>query len=677
MLVALLLSVSGPLWWLYLRTLSPTIPLEDGGEMIGPSFTLGINHPPGYPLYALAGKLASLMPLGDVAFRYDLFSAGAAALACGVAAAAAFALLRHGRAAPVGACWIAALLGGWLLGTTTNVWWQAVIAEKYALNLLLNAVIVAICAAGLTGALAPRRWAPLLGLAYGISAAHHGQTIYLGPAVALMLWWGTRALPRGQRPRALGWFALFVLLGLSIKLIYPPVRSATHPLFNWNTPDTWPRFGAYFSAQPYQYRILSWGPAEVVRRLWIHLVRYLPIQFGTPAALLAAWGLVAAASAQPRAALVLGAVAATGTLYCVNFMLEGIAIETYYLPVYMVLAMAAAWGAADGWRRLRARSRPVAAAALAALVIGGAWQVRDHGRGVDRSRHYFAYDFAHALLKSVEPNSLFIAYGDYDLFPLWYVHYVLGEQPGVVLINSNFLPAAWAKDEQRRVQFIYPKGSEAVAGKVPYAEDLVKGDPGLPVYFSVIYGAIEKAHLLPRGAAYQYVWDERKYRGADVLGEWARYKRWRTVRGISDEGVPKDSNTRTTLSYYAYADYRRGIVLDYQGRHEDAQRMYRTALRWPYFFGVGPAAAHASLAQGLLLLHHDNEGAIEEFRLATRANPEWLPAHRALGALYFSLHRYEEALAEFRTVRNLAPDDPAAAADVRRLELFVPAAGPH
>jgi tetratricopeptide (TPR) repeat protein len=312
-----------------------------------------------------------------------------------------------------------------------------------------------------------------------------------------------------------------------------------------------------------------------------------------------------------------------------------------------------------------------AAVAFAAVLVGGGWQVRAHWNSIDRSRHYFAYDFAHALLKSVEPVSLFMAYGDYDLFPLWYVHYVLGEQPKVILVNSNFLPATWAKDEKQRVQFLYPKGSEAVAGKIQYAEDLVKGDPGLPVYFSVIYGAIEKARLLPRGAAYQYVWDEARYRHADVMGEWARYRRWRTIRGIFDESIPKDSNTRTTLSYYAYADYRRGYVLDGTGRHSDAVRLYQKALSYPYFFGNGPAAAHASLAYGLMAFDHDPDGAIREYRLATAANPDWLPAHRSLGALLFTLHRYDEALVEFRKVAALAPDDAAAAADVRRLEPFV------
>lgn len=52
----------------------PTIYIGDSGELISSSFTLGIGHPPGYPLYLLIGKIFSWFPVGDIAFRYNLLS---------------------------------------------------------------------------------------------------------------------------------------------------------------------------------------------------------------------------------------------------------------------------------------------------------------------------------------------------------------------------------------------------------------------------------------------------------------------------------------------------------------------------------------------------------------------------------------------------------------------------
>src|SRR5687767_15798944 len=67
--------------YVYLRTLTPTIPFWDSGEFIATSYILGIPHPPGTPLYVLIGRLFSLLPLGNVYLQVNWLSALASALA--------------------------------------------------------------------------------------------------------------------------------------------------------------------------------------------------------------------------------------------------------------------------------------------------------------------------------------------------------------------------------------------------------------------------------------------------------------------------------------------------------------------------------------------------------------------------------------------------------------------
>ncbi|MCL5269577.1 MAG: DUF2723 domain-containing protein, partial [bacterium] len=38
---------------LYVRTMAPTVTLEDSGEFIAAAYCLGVAHPPGYPLWCL------------------------------------------------------------------------------------------------------------------------------------------------------------------------------------------------------------------------------------------------------------------------------------------------------------------------------------------------------------------------------------------------------------------------------------------------------------------------------------------------------------------------------------------------------------------------------------------------------------------------------------------------
>src|SRR5438128_6591606 len=71
--------------WLvvYLATVSPTVNFIDSGELITAVHEPGIVHPPGYPLYTLLGYVASHLPVGEVAWRVNLFSAFWGAMAVG------------------------------------------------------------------------------------------------------------------------------------------------------------------------------------------------------------------------------------------------------------------------------------------------------------------------------------------------------------------------------------------------------------------------------------------------------------------------------------------------------------------------------------------------------------------------------------------------------------------
>src|SRR5438552_3679889 len=79
---------------LYVLTLAPSVMPGDYAEFQMASAVLGVPHPTGYPLYTLLGKLFTLLPFGDVAYRVNLSSAVYMAGATGVLYALALKLLR-------------------------------------------------------------------------------------------------------------------------------------------------------------------------------------------------------------------------------------------------------------------------------------------------------------------------------------------------------------------------------------------------------------------------------------------------------------------------------------------------------------------------------------------------------------------------------------------------------
>lgn len=116
---------------LVLFFLSPGVQGLDSTELTLASFGLGIAHPPGEVGYLLLAQSMSLLPLGDVGFRANVFSWGCFALCL----LATFGVALQKTARP--ASWIALVTTLWVaLGHGAVL--QAIRAEVYALGSLLT-----------------------------------------------------------------------------------------------------------------------------------------------------------------------------------------------------------------------------------------------------------------------------------------------------------------------------------------------------------------------------------------------------------------------------------------------------------------------------------------------------------------------------------------------------------
>lgn len=204
---------------LYLLTLAPTVYNLDGAELTTAAATGGIVRATGYPLYLILGYLWSQLPIGDVGFRMNLFSAVNGALTVTLADR----ILQRCRVGP----WAAfGALG--LLASAPFFWALSLIAEVYTLHTALMAGIVLLLLRWSDDP-TPGRLA-LAGLAAGTSLAHHAATVLLIPGVVWYI--ATIAPRRALSPRSFVPAVAALLAGLSLYL-YLPWRYAAMPGFNY------------------------------------------------------------------------------------------------------------------------------------------------------------------------------------------------------------------------------------------------------------------------------------------------------------------------------------------------------------------------------------------------------------------------------------------------------------
>ncbi|MEM7135904.1 MAG: DUF2723 domain-containing protein [Myxococcota bacterium] len=237
---------------LYGLTLCPIVYWYDSAEFVTAAFTLGIPHPPGYPLYTLIGHVFTWLPI-DPALAINWMSAVFASVTVGLT----FLICRR-----LGLYRAPALVGAATLGGGKLFWANAVVAEVYCPGLAFTALVFYL--------LLEARDRSRLGLTLlaawvaGLGLGVHMSIATLGLGFALLVWAHDtpvaapgdlrRLLRRDGVARRLG--RSLSALGLtalgSLIFLYLPFRAAQSPPLNFGNPSSWDRFKWVVSGGTYK-----------------------------------------------------------------------------------------------------------------------------------------------------------------------------------------------------------------------------------------------------------------------------------------------------------------------------------------------------------------------------------------------------------------------------------------
>ncbi len=424
---------------IYWRALAPTITWRnqgaDSGELVVAAYTLGIPHPPGYPLYTLVAAMFAHLPFGEPARNVALFSALAAA-----GAAILIYWMARGWKQPGQPAWsvqgsAAAAALGWAFAPL--FFSQAIIAEVYALNALLVTALLAAALSRFSYRL------ELVAFLLGLGLSHHISILLLAPSALLLL----RGMP-WERKRVLR-AGLYFLAPLFLYL-YLPLRAAASPPINWGDPQTVDRFWWMVSAAPYRAYLFDVTPSDVWGRVAM-AARLLFQQFQIWGVALGLWGV---------ARMWLGADQPTkrqSWALALGFMLVSVYAFTYatpdsyvyLLPAFTIFAVWIAFALGDLATRL---PTPWGKSILvSALLLLPGYNLVTSFSSMNLSRDRTAYEYAQNVFHSVPRDAVIFADGDEHLFALWYYRYVVAaDSTQVTVISTELLQFDWYWDQIRR-----------------------------------------------------------------------------------------------------------------------------------------------------------------------------------------------------------------------------------
>jgi hypothetical protein len=370
MLIVSLLVAAGA-FAMYRATLLPSLDFGDTAAFQDAGGTLEITPRQGYPLYFAIGNVIVWLAGREPAFGMNLASAVCAALACGVLTWVA---------ADLTASLTAGIFTGVLFAASYTFWSQAIIAEVYALHVLMVAASLAALAWWAKRPESLPRLATFFA-AYALGFGNHLMMVLLLPAATIFL---TITIPGGLRGLLRG-----RVVGLAVGI------AALGALqYAWN-------FRSMYSAS-----IPPAGLAEALQAFWFDVTKSdwrstmvmgvdesalrprlgmywfdVTQQFGTFGVAVALVGLAALVRRWRVGLLVL-----TGWLVSALFAYTynvGDA-HVFFIPSHVFVALAAGEGIALLLRAAEGRRAAVALVTFLALAFP-AWRVFDTWPAVDRS----------------------------------------------------------------------------------------------------------------------------------------------------------------------------------------------------------------------------------------------------------------------------------------------------
>lgn len=456
---------------IYLFTALPSVYWRDAPEFQTVGFLLDIAHPAGSPLYSLAAKLFTFVPIGSIAFKITLFSAlFGAAISVLVyfiidALLGELALNENEPPSPDLRRWIA-LFAALVLSFSNALWENSNVTEVYTFQNFFTAVMIFILLTVLRIRIGSEehgrkafRLFSLLAFLFGLSLGAHAILVLYLPFLFLAVYFIWLRFTALRRVKTYAVLFFFFLIGFS-NYLYLPLRSTQDPYYDWGNPQTFRNLMQHASDRKDSSFHFSVQKNVLPSQMRMYSGFYVE-NFSVLGVGLGAIGLIFLIRKKQKSVLALFAIFFFPPfLFFIRYWGETSAFIPNFL-IYDILVGVGLWAAARFIQR-RAPNDYLKKGYIACIwVLVGAQLVflfSDHFKKNNISDYWTPREVMKTVLNDLPPNA--IVFSTLTWFMLSYLQQCEGYRPDVPILSlSSFLaPDFFSKLDQSKFRnIVVPK----------------------------------------------------------------------------------------------------------------------------------------------------------------------------------------------------------------------------
>ena len=624
----------------YLYTMFPAYKNNDSPETAAYACTLGIAHPPSYPLFNLAARIFSMVPVGNPAFRISLFSSFLAVIAL----IFTFYLIEKCNSLVFKREYRAISYISLVILAFSSVFWSQAIEAKggiYMLNLVFFIALLYM-AVSLIEKFDLRRLY-IMSYLIGLSLSNHWPSVViLAPIFAYFY-------IRHRKQITIRGFAvnvLLLLIGLSAYL-YLPIRGGADGVFAFMAkPNTWENF--WWTVLRSAYLETTEAAAGVLKNQMAEAGLIILKNHGF-LGLFAIPGIYAVYKYKRNAGYLYTLIFAVVVFFVIAFN-RGSKDALWFIDVFMLPALYIMFiFITAGLVQTLDLVKPKALKKYAPALFGAAafFAACAGFNANNNNRNFLFYDFSNNILKTLTKGCFYLAEGDFFNLTMPYAGAVEKK-----LDNINYVAL---------YSLMYKWGIDAFAGKYgdmgmqpghggDNAVRLInnfsdKTDVYTSIYVKPIENEIGLREQKAKGILYKISRKNEKIQDSIF--------RLYSYRGIYDAKTLYDRELAAVygagMDFMALARYNEN---DFQG----AVNLGEKVLRMP---GTSDDAyAHYNLALSYLSLG-DNKNALRCLINAMKYQPVTCSAYEIAGRIYYGASDMPNAKNMFEKAVNCGIADPA------------------